>query len=193
LVSTTSESPAFQPANLVLAARAARNNLYAAAEGSTEVAVQAGYLPFLEVTTPYSQFKIPPGQAASPPVTVTNLGNGPTRVSFVVLEAPRGVTVTLPPAHVLGARRAGDRSNIKTFFPTLTTDGSFEAGRVLLQAVGVYADQPDDPRLLHEEKRLALVIAPDQAIVGRATHSVPAIESAGWVAVVAAIAWARRR
>lgn len=127
-VSFTGEAPAYTPATILVTAQARENGQLANSSGQTEVEVQAGYAPSLRATADRSSVSLAPGETETVVVTLTNDGNGPTRVTPSVSGARGGIDVTLPSASTLGSRQAGGGQTMGTMTISLAAAADAAVG-----------------------------------------------------------------
>jgi hypothetical protein len=138
LVSATSDAPAFTQGVLEVQAHAHGNGNLQASSGSVQVPVQADYFGALGVQAP-SALALRGGEGKAVPLTITNLGNAATRVSFEVAAAPAGVKVTPPGELTLESRQQGADGVTQGTAFGVEAVRSFEAGPVVLRALPSYA------------------------------------------------------
>lgn len=114
-VAATDAAPAFTPEAVEVEAE-----LRWAMGGSKMVRMQApvvaGYTSTLDVLATAPALPGPHGELVILPLSVTNLGNGPTKVVFDVVRADAGVRVAAPSPIVLGSKPTGARE-ITTLVP----------------------------------------------------------------------------
>jgi len=69
-------------------------------EATHMIAFEAGYRPLIVVTPEYTYLETSPGTTVIDPITVTNLGNGITRIIVDFIEVPQNWTVSINPPQI---------------------------------------------------------------------------------------------
>lgn len=184
--------PAFHQERIEVLARAED------AEARTEMPVQAGYKPGLEVHGPAEPVHAEAGETVHVPVAVANLANGDTRFAFEVAEAHPGLNVTAPEAVVLDTPAqetvgGAERDTTTLLRVPVEVDGDAPAGDVLpleLAVEGVYALDHSVPGL-EGEVVLGVAVEGSTASAVAEAGAVPA--AVGVLLGGGALAWAGRR
>lgn len=140
LVSVTADSPSFTPAEVRVVVTVRTPT---AETAETTTLIQAAYFSILDAGASATIFTTPPGFAVDCPLTVTNLGNGNTRVTFALLQKPDGWNVREPPAVTLESKQMGGRSTsvdvATSVLPPSGGPGTNEVGAITLGLTSAYA------------------------------------------------------
>ncbi|MDD5502769.1 MAG: hypothetical protein PHH26_04810 [Candidatus Thermoplasmatota archaeon] len=112
--------------------------------GSYDVQIGIGYYSLLQATVPQTLQKGAPYQQITYPVTVTNLGNGKTKIFFDVKNVPTGWQVTLPSPIILESRQQGGKLTQQTVnvvvFTPYKTGYQNNVGSIRIDVTSKYAD-----------------------------------------------------
>lgn len=152
LLSAMPDAPAFVSAPIEIQAYAPPNGQLSASETRNAISIQADYFSLVQVS-PAGDVGLAPGGSQTLPLTVTNFGNGLTKVSWALDAAPKGVNVRLPGELTLQSRQQGGARHQETVSLRLSAPGSFEDGDVVLLARSSYAL---DPALAGDTSRVAV-------------------------------------
>jgi hypothetical protein len=138
------EAPASQLAKIQVSAVAEANGALKTSDGKTFVTVQSDYYSIIQATVPQPLQKGAPYQQITYPVTVTNLGNGKTKLFFDAKNVPTGWQVTLPPPIILEARQQGGTLTKQTVNVIIFTPYKFgyqtNVGSIKIDITSQYAD-----------------------------------------------------
>lgn len=114
-VATTADAPAFTPANLKIKADAAANQPIAATTGDVQSLVQADFFSVIDVQVAQPIRIVRPQTAVEFPITVSNFGNGNSKVAFELVGEPSGgLQVPIPQPITLEARQTGGKLTQQT-------------------------------------------------------------------------------
>lgn len=168
------------------------------AEARTEIPVQAGYKPGLELHGPAEPVDAEAGETVHVPVAVANLANGDTRYAFEVAEAHPDLNVTTPEVVVLDTPAqetlgGADRDTTTLLRVPVEVDGDAPTGDVLpveLAVDGAYALDHSVPGL-REDLVLGVAVGGTTASAVAEAGAVPA--AVGVLLGGGALAWAGRR
>lgn len=121
-VATTADAPAFTPANIKIKASAAANQPIAAADADVSSLVQADYFSVIDVQVQQPIRIVRPQTAVDFPVTITNFGNGNSKVAFELVNEPSGgLQVPIPQPVTLEARQTGGKVTQQTVSFSIST------------------------------------------------------------------------
>lgn len=110
LVSASDQAPAFQETPIVIEAKSSSNQFVSQATQRAQASIRASYFSILDVALPESIKVERPQTPVSFPISVTNLGNGPTKVNFELLAAATEgdkLQIAPPQSLTLEARQTG--------------------------------------------------------------------------------------
>lgn len=188
-ISASDQAPAFSPGGLTL--RVTVGDPPRQEEASVTVAVTADYFALLDVSLAETNKVVAPGETAKFPITLTNLGNGKTRVRFVLDDATEGLTVGPPSPVELGSRQQGAPTTSTTVEVAVRADarGLYvnEVGVVNLRVVPEHAGEP--PRT-GEERTVSFLLTTKTG--GGQDARMPFPVALALVAVALASSWKRR-
>lgn len=142
LLSATTDAPAFVQGVVEVTATASGNGNLQGSQGAAEVPVLAAYQGLVQMSAP-SAVRLRPGDGEVVPLTVTSFSNALTRVTFRVAGAPAGVQVIPPSDVTLQSRQQGGAKNSINVAFGLGARQGYEAGPVVLEAMPVYALNPE--------------------------------------------------
>lgn len=143
-VGFTAEAPALRSVPIEVSARVA-NATEEATANATILAVPA-FFSILDVSAAETIRMARPQSVVEFPLTVSNSGNGRTKVLFEIVEAPDGVSAPVPMPVIVGARGEGD-SNVTVPFTVMApwrTGYLNEVGTFTLQATSHLALDPKE-------------------------------------------------
>ncbi|MGQ0535468.1 MAG: hypothetical protein ACT4PT_05305, partial [Methanobacteriota archaeon] len=113
-VAATINSPAFQPTSVKIQGTAAANGGNAQSTAQQTFTMCAGYFGIIDAVADTTIQKGGPQKQISFPITVTNFGNGQTKVFFDISAKPegdeRGYQVIAPQPIILESRQEGGRN-----------------------------------------------------------------------------------
>lgn len=110
LVSASQEAPAFQETEVKIQAKLQGSTFIPTATQSATASVRAAYFSILDVAVPETIKVERPQTPVSFPITITNFGNGPTKVNFELLAPPGEgdkMQIVPPQAITLESRQTG--------------------------------------------------------------------------------------
>ena len=110
LVSASDQAPAFQDAPVVVEAKSSSTPFLAQQTSRAPASIRASYFSIIDVALPESIKVERPQTPVSFPISVTNLGNGPTKVNFELLNAATEgdkLQIAPPQSLTLEARQTG--------------------------------------------------------------------------------------
>lgn len=105
VVKATEQAPAYQAAPLRIGATWEGSVQQLSGEGGVDI--QAAYFGVLDVQLVEAIQTAAPGTVAVFPLTLTNFGNGVTRVTFEIVDATEGIHAELPAPITLQSRHTG--------------------------------------------------------------------------------------
>ncbi len=147
MISTTADAPALTPVTIKVKANSDGNSYLNPANGEGQTTVTADYFGLLDGVAGTTIQIAKPQEQVSYPITVTNLGNGQTKVFFEITGAPEGWQVVTPQPVVLEARQQGGKKTAETIQLQIQTpyrNGYLnEVGVVGLRITSVYALNAD--------------------------------------------------
>lgn len=193
LVTVGADAPAFEPATVRVAATAPVSTPYGGSMTDEAFLVTARYAPLLDVDPATAHVPLERGETREVGVTVANLGNGPTRVEFRLVDAPDGVEVELPVPVVVPSRFEDDAERhvrVRVRAPGAVPDGE----RIVVHAVPAYAL---DPSLKDPPAAFELVLGEDggvrlQSVRGDAESPAPVAVGVLGALAGLGVAWSRR-
>lgn len=145
-VYASGDAPAFTPAPLEITAVTSSTTSVDTASGKGLASIEADYFSLLDVALGERIRIERPQVAANFPLTITNLGNANTRVSFELVEATNGLQVPPPSSQVLQSKQAGGTQNSATIPITVQTpykNGYMnQPGTVTMKILSSYALDP---------------------------------------------------
>lgn len=141
IVTATDQAPAFIPTPIRISAIVGTSTREQKGQGV--VNVSAGYFPILDVQLDEAIAVIAPGASHEFEVTLTNLGNGDTRVTPTLVQGADGITLDMPPQITLESRQAGgSRTTGRMIFSVRAADANGLVNRadtITVRLDGAYA------------------------------------------------------
>lgn len=110
LVSASADAPAFQESEIKIQAKTNGNQALPAKTQTATASIRAAYFSILDVSLPETIKVERPQTPTSFPITITNFGNGPTKVNFeLVTQTAEGdkMQIVPPQAITLESRQTG--------------------------------------------------------------------------------------
>ena len=151
-IGATADAPAFTAAAIEVQADASANGWLSPSSTKTAISVAADYVGLTQVSVA-GDLGLAAGGSQRAPLTVTNLGNGLTTITWVLDHAPKGLEVHLPGDLALQAHQQGGARNSATTSVRIGAPGAFDDGDVVLLARSAYAL---DPNVLGDAHRVAI-------------------------------------
>lgn len=147
LMATTADAPGLTPVTIKIKATSDSNSYLKSANSEGQTTISADYFGLLDAVAGTTIQIAKPQEQVSYPITVTNLGNGQTKVFFRITNAPEGWQVVTPQPVVLEARQQGGKKTSETIQLQIQTpfrNGYLnEVGVVGLEITSAYALNPD--------------------------------------------------
>lgn len=141
----TAEAPAFVQAKIRVDAIADKNSNLEGDTGSTTPTVIVGYYSLIQATIPETLKKGSPYQQIIYPVTVTNLGNGRTKIFFDAKNIPARWQITLPAPIILESRQQGGKLTSQTVNVVIFTPYKFgyqtDVGSIKIDVTSTSAEE----------------------------------------------------
>ncbi|HEX2021693.1 MAG TPA: hypothetical protein VHH36_03220 [Candidatus Thermoplasmatota archaeon] len=101
VISASDQAPAFQDTEIVVQAKSASSQAFQEKTATASVSVHADYFSILDIALPESIKVERPQTPAAFPITITNFGNGPTKVNFEIEARPENEKFTIiPPSSI---------------------------------------------------------------------------------------------
>jgi hypothetical protein len=156
-VSVTQSAPAFEPvqAPLELAATWWVDDRQRTSTASANATLTPGYLAQLDVRLDEKIAEVEPGGQHAFPMQVTSFANGRTDVTVELVEAPEGVSVSVPEGPTLDPEEAAD---LEVQARDEGEPGDVHAFRVQVTATSAHAEAPPDADTASETASLLLEV-----------------------------------
>lgn len=157
-VTAGDQAPAFRPTPLRIQATATgvggRNE-----SATATLNVTADYFSILDAVARDATKTARPGAEVEFPITLANLGNGRTRVTFVVENASDDLVIETPDALTLGSKQQGEAANsAETRVVARTKEGGMLVNRVGTFTLLLKGEHADAPPRAGDEARLTFVV-----------------------------------
>jgi len=158
-ITATQDAPAFTPDTIEVTIQTSGGAGTTALSGKATAQVTADYFSVIDVNIPQSIQVARPQQAISFPVTITNLGNANTKVSFAIGDHDPGLIVQQPVPVVLQSKQTGGTTPAQTVQLQIQTpykNGYMNSvGGVSYKITSAYAL---DPKLTGDSSAVSVVV-----------------------------------
>jgi hypothetical protein len=147
-VTVTEEAPAFTQGVVTIKAKSQDISGFFfkrvnAAEAEFDVSFIIGYWPVLSLELKDSFWKIPPVKQKEIPITLKNIGNGPTKVNIYIEEIPKKWDITYPKSVSLGSAVFGGDSVTKEILIKVRPPKYFKNETINVTITHHYIGRPD--------------------------------------------------
>ncbi len=156
-VAANDQAPAFTPTPLTIAATLANANPPIRGEGT--VAVTAGYFSVLDIQLAETIKTTAPDTDVEFPLTLTNLGNGKTRVTFEIVEIGNTLTGQAPsPIELQSKQQGGTQTSATVLLQLHTRAAKGYANEVSVANYRITSALAEDPTMKGDEAMVSVLV-----------------------------------